>query len=409
MRTHVESMDNLAYYLRISNHLAGKLDIRSALQSVKGEIDSLLPLDHLDVCLIDEDGVWNTTYETGLKTSWSTSRALVSESPVRDVLTGQVDTMITANAMTDERYVFDGALSGPIFQHELRSRVNISMKVLGKTVGSLNCSSMQEGLYDEQSAQLIRNIADVLAPYFFALRATEIARREALIRSDIQVREEGLRQGALSLTEALERERQRIGMDLHDQTLADLTRISRDLSGEVQAIDTGQLQRRVQDCIQGLRDIIDTTIPSILELFGFVHAVQTHLQKALAGSTKTTFKVKVSAQAEVDALPDTVQISLFRIAQEAINNAVLHAAASLIEVEITEDADKRLIIIVRDDGKAMTDHMKKKARGGLMHMRTRARLIGAEFRIEDKGGTCIRVSLPASAARSSTIRGGAQA
>ncbi len=394
MTDDIDPMDDLAYYLRISNHLAGKLDIRSALSSVKSEIDKILPLDHLDVCLIDEDNIWNTSYEVGMKTRWSTSRALVSDSPVRDVLTGKVDSMITGNAMNDTRYVFDGALCEPIFQHGLRSRVNVSMKVLGNTIGSLNCSSQKEDLYDDENVVQVRNIADVLAPYFFALRATESARREALIRSDVQVSEEGLRLGALSLTEALERERQRIGMDLHDQTLADLTRIARDLDGDLKRKDIRQIQLRVQDCIQGLRDIIDTSIPSILELFGFQHAIKTHMDRALSSFPGVKSRIIDLSDNAIDELSDTIRISLFRITQEAINNSVQHANASNIEVEIGRDTAGRLRVNVRDNGRAKTVLMKNKARGGLMHMRTRARLIGAEFEIYNEGGTCVSIRLP---------------
>ncbi|MFP3588990.1 hypothetical protein SCB29_36145, partial [Paraburkholderia sp. SIMBA_055] len=86
-----------------------------------------------------------------------------------------------------------------------------------------------------------QSIADLLAPYFFAIRAAEQAKRSAIVETEARAREEGLRFGALKLTEALETERHRIGMDLHDQTLADLTRLARhverlthapDLSGE---------------------------------------------------------------------------------------------------------------------------------------------------------------------------------
>ncbi|MFT6301657.1 MAG: signal transduction histidine kinase [Granulosicoccus sp.] len=389
-----ETMGDLAYYLRISNHLAGKLDIRSALRSVKSEIDQILPLDHLDVCLIDEDRVWNTSYEVGMKTGWSKSKTLVSDSPVRDILMGRVSSMMTANAMKDRRYVFDGALCEPIFQHRLKSRINVSMKVLGKTIGSLNCSSQEENLYNDENISQVKNMADVLAPYFYAIRATASARREALIRGNVQIREEGLRQGALGLTEALERERQRIGMDLHDQTLADLTRIARDIAGVVNPQDLCQLQLRVQDCIQGLRDIIDTSIPAILELFGFQHAVKTHMDKALSSQPATKSSVIDLTENAIDRLPDTIRISLFRITQEAVNNAVQHSKSSHIEVKIERDRDSVLWITVRDDGQSNAALMKNKAPGGLMHMRTRARLIGAEFEINDQNGTCISVCLP---------------
>ncbi len=402
MSKDTDPMDNLAYYLKISNHLAGKLDIRSALRSVKTEIDRILPLDHLDVCLIDEDNTWNTSYEVGMQTRWSSSRAVVAQSPVRDVLTGKYDSMVTGNAMKDPRYVFEGSLSEPIFQHQLKSRINVAMKVLGNTIGSLNCSSQSEDLYTDENVSQVRNLADILAPYFYALRATEAARREALIRNDIQAREEGLRKGALGLTEALERERQRIGMDLHDQTLADLTRIARDLTGEFKAVDTKQLQARVQECIQGLRDIIDTSIPSILELFGFQHAVTSHIERALISSPETKYEVVEMTEGAIEGLSNSVQISLFRITQEAINNAVEHANATRIEVKVASEPQEGMTITIRDDGSTMASNVKSKARGGIMHMRTRARLIGAEFDIRDDSGTCVSIRLPGNSTKLDT-------
>lgn len=387
-------MPDLAYYLKISNHLAGNLDIRSALRSVKSEINKILPMDHLDVCLIDEEGVWNTAYEVDLRTSWSTSTASVAVSPIREILTGACDSMITGNAMEDPRYIFEGAACAPIIEHQLRSRVNVSMKVLGRTIGSLNCSSQTPDLYDETTLTQVRNIADVLAPYFYALRATENAKREAVIRTEVQSREEGLRLGALSLTEALEAERQRIGMDLHDQTLADLTRIARDLDGSSSRAELKKLQIRMQDCIQGLRDIIDTSIPSLLELFGLQHAIRTHLERALGSRKNIEIEVTDHSNGQLDSLPDTTRIALFRIAQEAINNAVQHAEATQITVEIGDN--DAYWLSVRDNGNFDHTTSRKKASGGLTHMRTRARLIAANFDISHEEGTLVHVHLPKS-------------
>ncbi len=386
------TMADLAYYLRISNHLAGNLDIRSALRSVKTEIEQILPLDHLDVCLIDEDRKWNTSYEVGMRTSWSSRRSHIDESPVRDILSGVCETMITGDATADPRYIFEGSASEPILRHHLRSRVNVSMKVLGRTIGSLNCSSQIANIYDENTILQVRNLADVLAPYFYALRATESAKREAVIRTEVQAREEGLRLGALSLTEALEAERQRIGMDLHDQTLADLTRIARDLNAASSRAEIRALQIRMQDCIQGLREIIDMSIPSLLELFGFQHAVRMHLERALG--TKPHIKIQVSdnSNGAFDALPETTRTALFRIAQEAINNAVQHADANMISVLIADDAGYWMEI--RDDGNAQISHEHPRTTGGLTHMRTRARLIAANFEIANENGTVVRVQLP---------------
>ena len=387
-------MSDLAHYLRISNLLAGNLNIHSALGSVKAEIDKIIEFDHLDICLIDTDPRWNTSYEVGMKTTWSTSRTLVCQSPVRDILLGHTDHLLTGNALTDDRYVFPGAESAPILHHELRSRVNVAMKVLGEVVGSLNCSSKKEDFYSERHVEQIRILADMLAPYFYALRANEKANAEAVVRARILAREEGLRLGALSLTDALEAERQRIGMDLHDQTLADLTRIARDIRPGITKTQHHRLQQQIQNMIQDLRDIIDTSIPTILELFGFQHAVLTHMERAVSCDDTQSFKVEDQTGGCVDALPDTTRIAVFRICQEAINNAVRHSGASYISALAFKNDDGDLTIEITDNGQFQVKT--HKTGSGLAHMKTRAQLIGATFDHNTEDGTRVTVTLPKS-------------
>lgn len=386
-------MSDLAHYLRISNLLAGNLNIHSALSSVKDEIDKIIEFDHLDICLIDTDRTWITAYEVGLKTTWSTSRTLVRLAPVRDILLGNCDHLLTGNALEDPRYVFPGAESAPILRHEFRSRVNVAMKVLGEVVGSLNCSSKKENFYTERHVEQVRILADMLAPYFYALRANEKANTEALVRARILAREEGLRLGALSLTDALEAERQRIGMDLHDQTLADLTRIARDLRPGITETQHRRLQQQIQNMIQDLRDIIDTSIPTILELFGFQHAVLTHMERAINRDDGPDFKVEDQTDGYIDALPETTRIAIFRICQEAINNAVLHSAATYISALAFHDPEGDLTIQICDNGQFKL-HDEKPKGSGLAHMKTRAQLIGAQFEHSTQEGTCITVKLP---------------
>lgn len=384
-------MSDLAHYLRISNLLAGNLDIHSALSSVKTEIEKIIEFDHLDVCLIDTDKRWATAYEVGVETAWSKMRSNVHRAPIRDILLGKTDHLLTGNALQDQRFLFPGAVSAPIIDHELRSRVSVSMKVLGEVVGSLNCSSKKEDFYNQSHLEQMRILADMLAPYFYALRANENANKEAIIRAEILAREEGLRLGALSLTDALEAERQRIGMDLHDQTLADLTRIARDLRPGLSEAQYLRLQQQVQNMIQGLRDIIDTSIPSILDLFGFHHAVQTHLERAVSYDSAMQFKVDDKTDGAIDLLPETTRIAVFRICQEAINNAVLHSNASLVSVLIAKSPDDCLTIKVSDNGNFQPNP--RKPPSGLEHMKTRARLIGAKYDLSTAAGTQVTIQL----------------
>lgn len=387
----------LVSLLRISSHLAGQVEIRAALRSVKAEIENLLPIDHLDVCLVDDKVIWNTSYEVGLRTRWSLSGTPVEISPVRSILLGETDFMLTDDAVNDPRYTFEGALSQPIIKHKLRSRVNVAMKVLGRTIGALNCSSRTPGIYDEGTVERVRQIADVLAPYFYSLRANEKAKQAAVIRAEAQAREEGLRQGALELTRVLEQERQRIGMDLHDQTLADLTRIMRDLEKSETEGSRARVLASIQDCIQDLRGIIDTAVPTLLDMFGFAHALRIHLERAVEDPEATTLRVVDETDGLIDRLDSTTRISLFRIAQEAINNAARHSGADRISVQLSCPKD-RLEMVVADNGRGLPGsapgRQNTKATGGIAHMRTRARLVAADFAMSSRDGTRITVKLP---------------
>ena len=407
-RNEMAEPNPLVSLLRISSHLAGQVEIRAALRSVKAEIENLLPIDHLDVCLVDDNVTWNTSYEVGLKTRWSLSRTPVALSPVRSILLGETDYMLTDNAMEDARYTYEGAIAQPIIKHKLRSRVNVAIKVLGRTIGALNCSARVPGLYDEETVERVRQIADVLAPYFYSLRANEKAKQAAVIRAEAQAREEGLRQGALELTRVLEQERQRIGMDLHDQTLADLTRIMRDLEKADTAEDRAEVIGSIQVCIQDLRRIIDTAVPTLLDLFGFAHALRIHLERAVEDTGVMTLQVVDRTEGLIDRLDPTTRISLYRIAQEAINNAARHSGADTIAVIVKLHRDC-LRMTVEDNGKGLPStraaRQSTKATGGIAHMRTRARLINADFSLSGRSGSRITVKLPLAPERDKALAG----
>lgn len=377
--------------LRICGHLAKETELRSALGAVAGEIAELIPFTHADVCLLDNTN-WTASYEVGIKTRWSRKRTLIQCSPVREILLSQSEVMLTSNAMEDPRYVYTGARCEPIFEHQLRSRVSVAMKSMGKLIGSLNLSHNQEGLYDADSVQIVGQLADVLAPYFNALHNADEMRQATHQGAEARAREEGLRQGALELTQTLERERQRIGMDLHDQTLADLTRMLRDLSGDGPMPTAPALAARVSDCIDDLRQIIDMAVPTLLELFGFAHALRIHLERAVGADFVQTEIIDHTGNVP-DRLTTTTRTALYRIAQEAINNATRHAEASRIAVLIQIDPDDHLSVTVRDNGCGFRNP-DDRVSSGLTHMRTRARLISAQFEIFEDAGTCVSVTLP---------------
>ncbi|MCJ8237249.1 GAF domain-containing sensor histidine kinase [Peteryoungia algae] len=403
----------LDHYLGISRLLAGQLDFRSAIKAVGVEVSHIVPHDHLDVCITMVNGLYHTAYETGLDTFWGqTTPAPVASSPIRALLWGEIDFLLTADAQQETRYHVDTPFTRPIFEHNLRSRIHVPLKVGGEVIGALSCSSHAVGFYTEQDVANAQSIADLLAPYFFALRAAEQAKQSAIVEAEARAREEGLRAGALSLTEALERERQRIGMDLHDQTLADLTRLSRRIDrlmqeGAVKGEALEPVGRGLQHCMQGLREIIEEAKPSVLQLFGFAHAIENHLDRAVRDhGSRLAWSLSDDTDGLIDTIDQSVRIALFRITQEAINNAVRHAHANVLELKM-KSAANALTIEVADDGQGLP-RSPRRAGGGIENMVTRARLISAKLTLgatRDGKGTAMRVQMPLSLAKAGLLEG----
>jgi signal transduction histidine kinase len=94
---------------------------------------------------------------------------------------------------------------------------------------------------------------------------------------------------------------------------------------------------------------------------------------------------------ETTTLPDTKEIFLFRIVQEAINNIIRHSKASDLYISL-EYAKKSLVLKIRDNGIGFT--LNNEPMSGLYNMRRRAKIIDAEFEIDSRvgNGTCIKVT-----------------
>jgi signal transduction histidine kinase len=397
---------DMSQILSVLNATAGQLDFRSVIKAVSHEITELLPHDHLDVALLSPDGVMVTAWETGLHTEWdaaTTDSTRVSISPIRDLLTGKVDHIITDDAQVDSRFHFPGAFSHAIFAANLHARLHVPLKVEGRVLGAFSFSTQEVGTYRTSDITNARIVVDILAPYFFALQQGELLRQRELQQVEIEARAEGLRIGALHLTEELENTRQAIGMDLHDQTLADLSRIARSLKRltakpMLRGAEVEPLQEDIEHCIRELRVIIDNAKPSVLQFFGFAQAVEGLLERSVSKAPHPpSYHFVDESVGRLDELPPGMVVAIYRIVQEAINNAVSHADAKCITLELRY-ADGRITIVIEDDGHGLSAVPWRRT-GGLTNMQTRASLIKADLRATvgaNGQGTRLELVLPAS-------------
>ena len=395
----------LEKYLAISRAIAGQMDFQSVLGEIAGELYQLFEHDHLDISILlpDQPGR-NVSFEVGMSTKWGETADIphmIEQSPIRGLLKGEVPHYLTSDACNDARFHFEGAFDSPIFDANLRSRVHVPLQVHGEVFGSLNLSSHDIGKYGPEHVEVAQQVADLLAPYFNALMWGDQAKTAALSEGAARGREETLRLGAMRLTEAMEDERKRIGMDLHDQALADLTRILRRITAlkrrpvSVTTALSG-IADDIEICINEIRRIIEDTKPSVMELFGFTQAVEAQLERTVRGSVppiKTVVEDRTNAL--VDTFPDSLRTALFRIVQEAINNAVKHGCPQQVSVKI-EASNEDITISVSDDGTGMLANPDSHA-SGLDNMRVRAAIISANLvfeRNDPEGGTRVNITVP---------------
>lgn len=369
--------------------IAGQLNFRAVIRAASQEISGHLPHDHVDIALMSPDGQSVTAWETGLHTEWdaeTTATKPVDVSPIRRLFRGEVDHIITGDAQNDPRFHFDGAFSTPIFAVGLRSRLHVPLKVEGRVFGALSFSTQTVDSYRTEDIGNARIVADILSGYLYALKQGDLARQSAVQQAETEARAEGLRLGARQLAEAMEEARRNIGMDLHDQTVADLSRISRNIRrlaerGGALHSELAMLEEEINHCLRELRVIVDDARPSVLELFGFAEAVEALMDRSAAPlMTPVKWQVSDASNGVIDRMPSHTQIALFRIVQEAVNNAFRHSGATEIAVQIAASGS-RATIRVQDDGKGLTSHLRRHA-SGIANMRTRAALIDARFKLK---------------------------
>jgi signal transduction histidine kinase len=194
-----------------------------------------------------------------------------------------------------------------------------------------------------------------------------------------------------------EAEQRRIGQDLHDgvcQVLAALSCSATELRGDLekrnlpeQAKSAGELARLLQSAVVETRDLARSLVPAHVGEVGLSLALE-----SLAQSVSRLHRINCtfrSSGGEIDR-NDAVATHLYRIAQEAINNATKHGKAQAIAVAL-EAADDRVTLRVADDGAGISGSWPSNDGMGMAVMHYRARLSGGELMVESppSGGTVV--------------------
>lgn len=201
------------------------------------------------------------------------------------------------------------------------------------------------------------------------------------------------------ILEISDRVQRRIGQDLHDglcQQLAGVELMCQVLEqkagGKSKSIATrlGEIAGHVRDAIKQTRLMSRGLSPIVLESEGLMSGL-----KELASNTENIFGIQCAFDCDSPVLVrDHARAThLFRIAQEAVSNAVRHGKSTRICIKLAAN-DGRLVLQVEDNGRGMSAvHESVGGRGmGLRIMQSRATMIGGELNVENKAGGGVRVT-----------------
>jgi signal transduction histidine kinase len=197
-------------------------------------------------------------------------------------------------------------------------------------------------------------------------------------------------------------ERNRLARDLHDSVVQKLfgvvlaaqsaaTLFDRDQGAARREVD--RLQDLAQDSIEELRSLIFQLRPAAVETEGLAAALSKHVQVLRRVHTQP---IEIELHGEPRLRPG-VDDEAFRIAQEALHNALKHAAAERLEVRL-EESERRLSLAVSDDGVGFdpgaAEHRSRRL--GLTSMEERARAVGGTLEIDSTrgAGTTVRLEVP---------------
>lgn len=240
---------------------------------------------------------------------------------------------------------------------------------------------------------------------FLELTAHMIREGFIIIINDVTGLKEIESSSVQAIISGQEKERRRLAREIHDgiAPLLSAAKLELDLFHE----DLKELDQEIPDeRLLNIRNIIDSIsadlrnlshrlMPRLLEEFGLLSAIQNMVTR-LNNTTNSQIELICNLEPQ-ERVEGEIELNLFRCCQELLNNAIKHASAGKITVQLIKH-DTSVVLMVEDNGIGFSpDELDSEKEGiGLLNVETRARTLNGEFIVESvKGrGTLISIELP---------------
>ncbi|MFZ0835239.1 MAG: GAF domain-containing sensor histidine kinase [Mycobacterium sp.] len=296
--------------------------------------------------------------------------------------------VISHDKESDPRYMPFQSLRG----RDFTSMVSVPMETdPGGLVGVLNVHTVERREFTDGEVQLLLVIGRLIAG----------ALHQARLHRQLVARERAHENFVEQVIEAQELERRRLAGDIHDGISQRLITLSYWLDAAQRAVgddpgavaeDLGKARELVELTLQEARAAIGGLRPPVLDDLG--------LAGGLASLARSIPQLDLDVELAERRLPDHIELALYRIAQECLQNVVKHAKASTAKLTFTVDGTTARLEIV-DDGVGFdtfehplgSDEM---GGYGLLSMAERAEIVGGRLNIRSRpgAGTAVTATIP---------------
>lgn len=223
-------------------------------------------------------------------------------------------------------------------------------------------------------------------------------------RAEIEKRINQQKFRSVLILEGQEEERNRIAMDIHDGIGQMLTSLKYQIesidvrSGEKAAQKIAEVDQLIKQVIREVRRVTFNLKPTVLGDYGLQAALNVFVQET---AKLVDVKLVFNSSGKIDRLPQKIENNIFRIIQEAINNAIKYSGAEVIEVGMGCVEDN-LIITVKDEGKGFDTRLVEarsvniESGRGFFNMYERTEYVNGELSIESQPdrGTTVTLTVP---------------
>jgi signal transduction histidine kinase len=368
----------LATLLDISRNVASTLQIHPLLDLILQELGSAVRYDGAGIVTLDRDEV-RIVRQRGPDAYLippETRIPMAEARPLWSLIVQREGIIIDdVRGETDEAEIYRELVGQSAESYPyIRSWMAVPMRVKDRAIGALFLAHSEPASYTAHHAEMALAVAQQAAIAIENARLYERAQEVAVLE-----------------------ERQRLSRELHDSVSQALYGIAlgaqtaravveRDPSQVVQPLD--YVLSLAQTAMSEMRGLIFELRPEAVEQEGLVAVLR---QQAKAAGARHGVQVTMTDSDE-PSLPLEVKEALYRVAQEALHNAVKHAGAAAIALSLERD-DGAVVLTVQDDGKGFDPAESFPGHLGLYSMRERAEGLGGTLAIESAPGAGTRVSV----------------